>query len=266
MSKYISRTRGTRVGLLVAGALTVGVPASAVASDPVLPPSTTAVAPAPDAVLAPDAVAGQPAAPADGLSIAKEYLKQWRVGSNQPGLVWPKSSFSGSSARNYTLKGTVLHKFLQWEDQVWPSINLGWTDDAEPATAQRVKRWFFARSGAMDGPIRYGETIAIGNGGNPSFLRYAPQALGVNLKFSHAPAFEWRILGGPIGSYVRTNDPVALYNAKIGQGLIHFDRNVGGDIGWPTSERWEDQVTSYIRDAVQKYGAQALAALLTRGG
>ena len=254
---YNSLTRGTRVGLLVAGLLTVGVPASAAASEPVHAPAATAVAPGSTA--APPATL--PSAPADGLTIATEYLKQWRVGSDQPRLLLPKSNFNGPSTRNYTLKGTVLRKFLQWEHQDW-GINLGWTDDAEPATAARVKRWFFTRSGAGDGPIRYGETIAIGNGGDPSFIRYAPRPFGINLKWSDGPVFEWRILGGRIGQAVRTNDPVAIYNAKNGQCLIYFDQNVGGDIGWPTSERWEDQVTDAISDAMREHGREALLALL----
>jgi hypothetical protein len=244
---HVGLTRGTRVGLLVAGALSVGVPASAAASEPVHAPA------APLATLQ--------SAPDDGLTIATEYLKQWRVGSDQPRLLLPKSAFAGPSTRNYTLKGTVLRKFLQWEHQDW-GINLGWTDDAEPATAARVKRWFFTRSGAGDGPIRYGETIAIGNGGDPSFIRYAERPFGINLKWSEGPVFEWRILGGRIGEAVRTNDPVAIFNAKNGQCLIYFDQNVGGDIGWPTSERWEDQVTEAISAAMREHGKEALLALL----
>src|SRR3954453_12386831 len=169
--------RTTGVGLLVASALIVGVPASAAASVPVDAPMTTIAAPkstavSPSSTIAPlssTAVDGQTvatksqSAAEDGLTIAKEYLKQWRGGSDQPRLLLPKSNFNGPATRNYTLKGTILRKFLQWEDQLW-GINLGWTDDAEPATAAQVRRWFFLGSGASSAPIRYGETIAIGNG------------------------------------------------------------------------------------------------------
>src|SRR3954471_22624080 len=113
--------RTTRVGLLVASALIVGVPASAAASEPVHAAMTTIAAPESRAVsrsstIAPlpsTAVDGQTVATEsqstaeDGLTIAKEYLKQWRVGSDQPRLLLPKSNFNGPATRNYTLKGTI---------------------------------------------------------------------------------------------------------------------------------------------------------------
>ena len=60
--------------------------------------------------------------------------------------------------------------------------------------------------------------------------------------------FEWKLLGGRVGTPVNAKNPVAIYNAKAGSAgspgnfLIHFDRNVGGDIGWPDSKRWESQI------------------------
>lgn len=189
-------------------------------------------------------------------SVATEVdnLKQWTIGVQQAAnFVLPKSSFAGPADRNYNLKNKMLRKYLQHEDQTF-GINIGWTDDAEPQTGVKVARWFFTRKGKDNGPIRYGETIAIGNGGQPSFVRYDERTVGINLSFSDSPAFEWKILGGKFGDPVKTKELVALYNEKSegGECLMYFDRNIGGDIGWPSTRRFEDQAKQMAFSALQK--------------
>jgi hypothetical protein len=70
---------------------------------------------------------------ADAKAVATEYLKQWAMGSNARRALQPKAEFAGPAERNYNLKNKRLRKFLQYEHQTF-GINLGWTDDAEPAT------------------------------------------------------------------------------------------------------------------------------------
>ena len=90
---------------------------------------------------------------ADGTAVATEYLKQWTMGSTAHRALRPKPEFAGLAERNYNLKNKRVRKFLQWEEQTF-GINLGWTDDAEPATAKRVMRWFCTRNSRDDKPVR----------------------------------------------------------------------------------------------------------------
>jgi hypothetical protein len=148
------------------------------------------------------------------------------------------------------VKNKVARKFLQHEQQTF-GINLGWTDDAEPQTERKVARWFFPRRGHDTQGIRYGEIIALGNGEQPSFIRYEHRTVGVNLGWSESPVFEWKILGGKPGELVRTGEWVALFNMRSeshGECLIYFDRTVGGDIGWPSSKTWSDQIEQRVTD------------------
>jgi hypothetical protein len=197
----------------------------------------------------------------DEIAIAEDYLRQWKLLSDVPRAVLPKSSFEGPAECNYTLKNQQVRKFLQHEEQTW-GINLGWTDDAEPSTAVKVRRWFFARSGDGQGPVRYGETVALANGKDPSFIRNAHRTVGVDLDWSDTPVYEWKILGGEPGTEVKTDDTVALYNVHAGECLIHFDRTRGGDIGWPSSETWGQQIEDYVVNAVKDHADDAVKAWL----
>jgi hypothetical protein len=199
----------------------------------------------------------------DPKAVVANYLKQWMFDSNHPKhALLPKSSFSGPSSRNYNLKNQRTRTFLQWEHQTF-GINLGWTDDASSETAKRVSRWFLTRRTTDQTPLRYGELLALGNGGNPSFLRYADRTVGINLDWSNTPVFEWKILGGPIGRRVSSAHWLALYNKRAGDCLIHFDRTVGGDIGWPSSQTWTDQLGDILTDLVKEHWKEAVAYLLT---
>jgi hypothetical protein len=204
-----------------------------------------------------------------------EYYKQWLLGAGKPReLVRPKDHFESHPERNYNLKNKQYIKFLQHEKQTF-GINLGWTDDATNETGNKVARWFFVRSGQGDGPIKYGETIAVGNGGSPSFLHYAHRDYGINLDWSQTPVFEWKLLGGKIGDPVYTQELVAIYNEKPtagGECLIHFNRTVGGDIGWPSSKTVEEvlgdklaeELKKAVGEAVKQLGTEALKALMSK--
>jgi hypothetical protein len=189
-----------------------------------------------------------------------EELKQWKFSSPaKPPHLLPKSSFEGPADRNYTLKNSKVRKFLQNEKQSF-GINLGWTEDAEPATATKVARWFFARNGAGDGPLRHGETVAIGNGKQPSFIRNEKRSVGINLGWSDTPVFEWKLAGGPAGTTIDPNAYLAIYNENASEFLIFFDRTAGGDIGWPSSETWGEQLKGKLLEEAKKAALQALLA------
>lgn len=177
--------------------------------------------------------------------LARQFM-QWYLAGGKAGPVLPKATFAESPTRSFSLKGSVPRKFLQHEKSL--GVNLGWTDDASPATGQRVSRWFVDRPGTATGPVRYGEPIALGYGIAPSFLRYRHQTVGINLDWSGGAVFEWMLLGGPHDEPVNSRNPVAIYNSaaesggKRGTFLVHFDRDAGGDIGWPDSKTWGRQL------------------------
>jgi hypothetical protein len=206
--------------------------------------------------------------------MAREF-KQWMIGTNhESGSVLPKDRFEESPERNYNVKNAKIRKFLQYEEQKL-GINLGWTDDAEPSTGLKVARFFFARSAGNGEPIRFGETIAMGYGRSPSFLHYEHRTVGINLGWSGSPVFEWQVWGGKSGQPVNVREYFAIYNTKaeadLGKGefLIFFDRTVGGDIGWPSSQTWADKAKDIGRDLLDKAAKEAakaaVKALLSSG-
>ena len=168
--------------------------------------------------------------------------KQWMIGANATGLVYPNTT-SGPVSKKYNLKGLKIRKFLQYEKQgTFGGINLGWTNTASAGTAIDRAQWIFYRPGgpgAQLAPLVYGEPIALGwsKSGN-SFLKYSKRNVGINLTWSD-PKFEWTILGGTPGTRVRRGqDFVILYNLTHQMPMMYFDRTQGGDIGWPDSSKW----------------------------
>ncbi len=189
-----------------------------------------------------------------------DELKQWKISTpTAPTRLWPKPNFDGPAERNYTLKNKRVRKFLQNETQRF-GINLGWTDDAEPVTAAKVARWFFARNGGASGPLVYGETVAIGNGRKPSFIRYEQRTVGINLGWSDTPVCEWKLVGGPAGTEIDPTRYLAIYNEKAEEFLVFFDRTAGGDIGWPSSQTWGAQLSGELLEYAKKEALKALLA------
>jgi hypothetical protein len=191
------------------------------------------------------------------------YLKQWMFDpNNAPHPLLAKPGFDGPADRNTNLKNSHQRKFLQWEEQTF-GINLGWTDDASLATAVRVSRWFFTKPADDPSPILYGQPIALGYGISPSYIYYAERTVGINLEWSATPRFDWQLLGGKIGQEARSGDWLALYNETARDCMIWFDRDVGADIGWPSSETWSQQLEDAVLQAVKDHWQEAVAYLLS---
>ena len=192
-----------------------------------------------------------------------EKYKQWLFGATKPRTeILPKEKFTEHGERNYSLKNRQYVKYLQYEDQTF-GINLGWTDDATNETGNKVARWFFARPGSDDSPIRYGERLALGNGGGASFLKFEERTIGINLGWSDQPVYEWQIFGGKIGAPVHTQEWVVIFNLRSEEGepLIFFDRTAGGDIGWPSSKTWPDQIEELAWPLIKKGAIEYLKSL-----
>jgi hypothetical protein len=179
-----------------------------------------------------------------------EMMKQWIVGGADAGVpVIGKASFGGPSERNYSFRNSRLNLYLQWEDQI--GMNIGFTDKGDSATERKVRRWFFSGDA-----LHYGDRCALGNGNQPSYVRHEWQPLGPDLAYSNSADPQWKVLGGPVGQPVRTGDRVALFNTQYGHCLIEFDREVGADVGWETSQTW----ISRFGPAAVKAGIRALLA------
>ena len=190
------------------------------------------------------------------------YLKQWMFDPNHAHHpLRAKPDFTGPADRNTNMKNSRPRKFLQWKEQTF-GINLDWTGDASPATADKVSRWFFTQPADNSSPIRYGQSIALGYGISPSYIYYAERTFGVNLEWSASPRFDWQLLGGKIGQEVRSGDWLALYNQTARDCLIYFDRTVGCDIGWPSSETWTGEITDVVMQAIKDHWKEAVAYLL----
>ena len=193
--------------------------------------------------------------------------KQWMIGANKTGFLYPKSDWNGPASQSYNLKGLENRKFLQYEKQGWAyGINIGWTDNASADTATAKSKWFFSRQSNSKAAIVYGEPLAMawGNSKN-SFIMYGHRTIGINLDWTSKPAYEWAILGGTPGQPVRRGvDHVILYNLKNKQPLIRFNRTKGGDIGWPDSKTWKDQAWDKVKKHVTM--ENVAKALLLAGG
>jgi hypothetical protein len=185
--------------------------------------------------------------------------QQWTIGSDATGAVLSSAHFHDHPDRLYNLKNSKTRKFLQYEEQTF-GINLGWTGDASSQTGQRVSRWFFARREGTGGAVMYGETIALACGLGRSFLYYSGRQWGINLDWSNPPVYEWQLLGGPIGTAVQRNNYLAIYNTTVAEFFTYFDRNVGGNIGWSDSERWEDILPGPLKDLIKEYGPDVVKA------
>ena len=193
-------------------------------------------------------------------------MAQWKL----VGLATPDgTSVSPGSARvalwNDHVSGTKT-RFLQYESSGSNGgINLGWTDDADLSTMNKVARWGFKRDPASKatGALRYGERIAMGyfrDGTDKPYVHYATRDWGINLDWG-GPVYEWTILGGQVGKPVRAGERVALFNLKHDNFMIYFPREnlptiYPGHIGWPdsTSYGWTDflgvplDILSWVKD------------------
>lgn len=206
------------------------------------------------------------------VDVVVDLMKQWTILANHTptgGPIRLKSTFDGPAERNYQLKGKLPRKFLQYEKQT-AGINVGWTDNANQTTAAKVQRWFFARDGENETPLRYGEPVAMGYGTKPSFLCYKTRDYGINLAYTDNPCFQWKVLGGKPGQHVKTGDWVALLNTKINECMIYFERPMVAHIGWPSSKSWseqfEDKLGELAGKALEKALEAGVKALLTGGG
>lgn len=174
-----------------------------------------------------------------------EYVQQWII------LDLKRRSLDIRPGQRFLLKNSTNRHFLQYKNQgAFGGINLGFSDNAEPSTAAKVVHWEFVNR--QRSPVKYGEPVAIRC--RDDYLYYGARTIGVNLNWSDNPVFEWRLLGGRPGAPVRTDEWFSIFNmhAQPGEPLIYFKREVGGNVGWPSSKTWLEQGFDWAKEALQK--------------
>ena len=174
-----------------------------------------------------------------------EYVKQWKIlnlGGGQSDV---------RAGKRYLLKNSTNRHFLQYKNQgAFGGINLGFSDDAEPSTAAKLVHWEFVNR--QRSQVKYDEPIAMRC--KDGYLRYGSRTVGINLVWSDNPVYEWRLLGGKPGTRVTTSDWFSIFNmhSQPGMPLIYFEREIGGNIGWPSSKTLMDQGFDWLKEAAQK--------------
>jgi hypothetical protein len=182
------------------------------------------------------------------------YLAQWRLGN----LKGPSSDVR--KGQRYLLKNTTNRHFLHYKHQgTFGGINLGFTDDAEPSTAAKVVQWELVNRHGT--PVKFDEPVALRC--RDDYLRYGQREIGINLHWSDNPVYEWRLLGGKPGTALKTGVPFSIFNMHNADGepLIYFQREIGGNIGWPSSKTLIDQGFEWAKDAAQKAIAEYLKSV-----
>lgn len=89
-----------------------------------------------------------------GVQQAAESFMQWRILSPDGATVVIQPG------RRYLLKNRVNDHFLQYKKQgAFGGINLGFSDDDKPSTAQKILHWEFLNASRT--PVKYGDPVAI---------------------------------------------------------------------------------------------------------
>ncbi len=182
-------------------------------------------------------------------SVAESFM-QWRILDPRDIGTPHNVVVDVRKGKRFLLHNQTNHHYLYYKEQPPGAINLGFTDDAEPSTAARVIQWEFVnRDGSA---VRYGEPVAIRC--KDDYLYYGERTFGINLKWSDGPSFQWRLYGGRLGDRVKTRDFLCIWNMHGDQGepMIWFEREIGGNIGWPSSKTLLQGFLDWSKAAVQK--------------
>jgi hypothetical protein len=178
---------------------------------------------------------------------AAEAFMQWTILSPDGATVEIKPG------KRYLLKNSTNRHFLYNKKQTF-GINVGFSNDAEPQTAKKVVHWEFLNRDRT--PVKYGEPVALGCNGE--WLFYGAREVGINLLWSKGPNFSWRLFGGRSGTLVTTREWLCIWNmhGDTGEPLIYFEREIGGNIGWPSSKTLVQQGLDWGKETVQRAVAE----------
>jgi hypothetical protein len=186
-------------------------------------------------------------------------VAMWTL-AGKPGNVRSQNTYTNNSG--YNLFCQENKKFLTYA-KVPLGINLDYTTDAA------VRKTHLVLPDRSERDIRCGELFAFGIGGGDAFLEYSHRTLGINLKWSDNPEFQWRMFSPGIaeGQPLPTGARVAISNDKVEPSadfLIYFDREPGmGDVGWTTSSTLWNQLLSAAERATIDLAKKKLMELVS---
>lgn len=115
----------------------------------------------------------------------QDELLVWQFGWKEGNLTSQSRLASARDGKNLLLR--TNNKYLTYHNGHVTGINVGYTSDAAN------KRIHFRLSDTSEREILSGEPVAFGIGGDPAFLGYKNQPVGINLFYSKDPQFEWRV-------------------------------------------------------------------------
>jgi hypothetical protein len=189
------------------------------------------------------------------MEIPKEVVI-WSFGGKN-GNVKSQNRYTANSG--YNLYCSANKEYLTYGKEPM-GINIVW------AGSGTDKKIHFVLPDKKEREIHTGELVAFGLGGGDAFLYYSHRSLGINLKWSNAPVFEWKIVAadGRKGVPVSEGGTYALVNVKVSPDpdfFIYLDRVPGqADIGWTTSPNWPGKILGNI--SKYKSAAAFVAALI----
>jgi hypothetical protein len=169
-----------------------------------------------------------------------DSVKIWKIGKDSSNI---QSWNSYTDNQGYNLFCKTNGEYLTWK-KVPIGINLGYTSDPNS------NKTHFRLPAGAEREILSGEPVAFGIGGGEAFLKSASRDAGINLTWSKAPVFEWKIFGSnSLGAPIPENSFVAIVNESVkptADFFVHFGRPPGmADVGWTTSPGFWDSALAF---------------------
>jgi len=184
-------------------------------------------------------------------------VKTWTIGGGSGNI---RSSNSYSDNSGYTMYSSPNKEYLTYKHQDW-GINLGFVGDSNRRTGH------FRTPDNAERDILSGEPVAFAVGGEEKqFLFYAHRDYGINLNWSKDPVFQWRLFreDDQLGVPIQLGSVVAIMNEKGDDPdpdfFIYHKRTVGGQIGWPSTPGFWDNVWNVAKGKAGKYARDAAKA------
>jgi hypothetical protein len=139
--------------------------------------------------------------------------------------------------------------------------------------AEAFMQWTILSPDGTTVEIKPGKRYLLKNSTNRHFLYNKEQKFGINLGFSDdaepktaKKVVHWEFLNrertsvkyGKPGTPVKTRDWLCIWNmhGDNGEPLIYFEREIGGNIGWPSSKTLVQQGLDWGKETVQKAVAE----------
>ncbi|HST39852.1 MAG TPA: hypothetical protein VLK58_10110 [Conexibacter sp.] len=176
---------------------------------------------------------------AAGAAVSRTDAKQWSLGTRAP-----------SVNVGYSFKNLINNSYVRYGSRTF-GINLVWGSSSS--------QWSFMPSPPRPNvrdhrkrPMVPGETVAIYNSSNRTYLHYGSQTWGINLKWSKTPVYQWRVETDPATGYT------SLYNSSAGDYVVYGERPQGINLRWLKDVRRTESQTGVgsLHDATVTMTAQ----------